>query len=70
MFLAYSMSKDRSEGAVFGMWHWRVGDSVHRKFKPLGSWKSGQKHKKIGRDQHSALVNSCYFECSGITLST
>ncbi len=29
VFLACSMSKDGSEGAVFGMWHWRVGGHIH-----------------------------------------
>ncbi len=29
VFWACSVSKDGSEGAVFGMWHWRVDGHIH-----------------------------------------
>ncbi len=45
MFLASSMPKDKLEDAVFGMWHWRVGGHIHRKFQSLLSWKGGQENQ-------------------------
>ncbi len=56
--MACSMSKDRSEGAVFGMWHWRVGGHIRRKFQPLSSWKSGQKHQNSATT--STVLSSTY----------
>ncbi len=35
--LACTVSKDGSEGVTSGMWHWRVGDHIYRKFQPLSS---------------------------------
>ncbi len=29
VFLACSVSGDGPEGAIFGMWHWKVGGHVH-----------------------------------------
>ncbi len=46
VFLACSMSKDGSEGAISGMWHWRVGGDIRRKFQQISSRKNGQKHEK------------------------
>ncbi len=52
MFLACSMSKDGSEGAIFDMWHWRVGGDIHRKLQQIASWKSDEKH------QNSAAIGT------------
>ncbi len=53
---ACGMSNDESDGSVFGMWHWRVGGNIHRKFQPLSLW---SKTSKFGRNRHGALVSSC-----------
>ncbi len=58
VFLACGVSKERSEGAVFSMWHWRVGGDIHRKFQPLSSWRSGQKFKKMA--ETNAVLLSTY----------
>ena len=36
-FLACSVSEDGPEGAIFGMWHWRVGGHTPRKSQSLSS---------------------------------
>ena len=46
VFLACSMSKGESEGAISGMWHWRVGSDIHRESQQILSRKSGQNHEK------------------------